>query len=84
MATEVLYHGRKPTEWRYYHCISCGTVWRDDCDSGALHVIMQCPVCKISCSDIVRDEAVAILKQRAAIESLELWNTEGGKNNENY
>lgn len=59
MATEVLYHGRKPTEWRYYHCISCGTVWRDDYDGGgALYVIMQCPVCKISCSDIPKDEAL--------------------------
>lgn len=59
MATEVLYHGRKPTEWRYYHCYICDTVWRDDCNNdGALHVIMQCPVCGISCSDISKDEAL--------------------------
>lgn len=62
MATEVLYHGRKPTEWRYFHCINCGTVWRDDFDGdGALRVMMPCPVCNIGCSDIPKNDALGYI-----------------------
>jgi len=59
MAVEILYQGRKPGEWRYFHCGMCGTVWRDGCDiNGATYIIMSCPTCGVSCADISREEAL--------------------------
>lgn len=57
MATDILYRGTRPVKWRYFHCVTCGTVFRDDtnrCDAS----VIQCPVCGEYCSDISYDEAL--------------------------